>query len=199
MKGKTVLISSLAILMLFGIIAPVVASPPEMGTFTMGALEVTTDPGEQFPTNNILHMRNGVAAMGVSELPWGTPLTSTERVIRSELDITTGLGSATSKTEDVYANGVVVGSVETSLNGLGYWTYLGPEISFMGRTLTTGQTFFGLLMSGTAVKHGVSGELKGLETRETFTSVHLLDFSGPTPVSIGVNPGYATGTYTWLD
>lgn len=199
MKARVVWVLTLGVLTLFGLCTPAfAAAPPQHGTFTMGTLEVTTDPGTQFQTDNILHMRDGVAAMATSGLPWGTPLTSTEWVSRSELDVTTGLGSASSKCEDVYANGVVVGSVQTSINGLGFWTYPGPNISLMGRTLTTGQTFFALLMSGTALKHGVSGELKGLKTRETFTSVHILDFSGPIPVSTGVNPGYATGTYTWL-
>jgi hypothetical protein len=194
MKRKTVLISSLAILMLFGIIAPVVASPPEMGTFTLGVLEFATDPGEQFLTGNILHGRNSVGESVFSTLPWGTPTTASETVIRYEVDITTGIGSSTSETVDVYPNGIVVGTVQTDLAGVGYWVYPGPNLTFNDESITTGQTFFGLYTNIMAVKHGISGELKGLVTKEIATGVTLLSYPDLEPLGIAV--AYATGTYT---
>ena len=172
-----------------------VSAPPEKGTFTMGSVEFQTNPGEQFLTGNILHIRNSVGEAGLSELPWGKAITASERVITAQGDITTGIGRSTSETVDVYANGIVLGTVETKLEGVRYWTYLGPELSFRGVTITTGQIFFGLFTTITAMKHGVSGELKGLETKETATGVILINPDG----TLGtLTLGYATGTYTWL-
>ena len=159
-------------------------------------IEITTNPGEQFLTGNILHIRNSVGVAGWSELPWGKPVTATERVITTQADITTGIGSATSETVDVYTNGIVQGTVHTELEGVGFWTYPGPDLSFEGVSITTGQTFFGLLMNIIATKHGVSGELKGLKTKETATGVIMIDPDNGT--LLGVNYTYATGTYMWL-
>ena len=50
----------------------------------MGSLEFQTNPGEQFLTGNILHIRNSVAEVALSELPWGKAITAgPPRVARS--------------------------------------------------------------------------------------------------------------------
>jgi hypothetical protein len=196
MKGKVVLVLTLAIFLLLGLCAPASASPPpEQGTFTLGSFDVTADPGESFLTGNILHFRNGVSVGVFSELPWGQAISGHETVIRSEVDITTGFGSATSKTVDVYPTGIVEGTVLTELQGLAEWTYAGPPLTFGTITIATGQTFFGLFTTILAVKHGVTGELKGLETRETATGVVILN---PDLTPAGMSVAYATGTYIWL-
>lgn len=196
MKGKVVLALALATFMLLGLCAPASASPPpEQGTFTMGSLEFTADPGEQFLTGNIQHIRNIVGVAVLSELPWGNAISATELVKISQVNITTGVGSAVSKTVDVYPNGIVVGTVETQLQGVAQWTYLGPPLTFGTVTITTGQTFFGLFTDILAVKHGVSGELKGLETKEIATGVVVLN---PDLTPAGITVGYAIGTYLWL-
>lgn len=196
MNGKVLLTSTLAILVLPGLCAPAPASaPPEQGTFTLGVLEFETDPGEQFLTANILHIRNSVGVSVFSELPWGNAISASETVISTQVDVTTGVGSATSKTVDVYPNGIVVGTVQTTIEGVAQWTYPGPPLTFGTVTITTGQTFFGLSIDMLAVKHGVTGELKGLETKESATGVIVLN-SDLTPAGISVS--YATGTYVWL-
>ncbi len=40
--------------------------------------------------------------------------------------------------------------------------------------VTHGATYGGLLFRGFGVKHGISGELKGLETMETFNGVVVM-------------------------
>jgi hypothetical protein len=196
MKGKVVLALTLAILMLLGFCAPAsYSAPPQMGTFTMGVLEVTADPGEQFLTGNIMHIRNSVGVSALSELPWGTATTSMETLISVQVNVTTGTGSATGKTLDVYPDGTVEGTDRTELTGPGFWVYAGPELTFNGRTIQTGDVFFGLGNNIMAVKHGVSGELKGLETMETATGVTELN---PDLTPTGWAISYATGTYKWL-
>ena len=196
MNGTVVLALTLAISMLPGLCAPASASaPPEQGTFTLGVLEFATDPGEQFLTGNILHIRNSVGVSVFSELPWGKAISASETVISTQVDVTTGVGSATSKTVDVYPSGIVVGTVETRLQGIAQWTYLGPPLTFGTVTITTGQTFFGLFTDILATKHGVTGELKGLDTKETATGVIVLN---PDLTPAGMSVAYATGTYLWL-
>lgn len=196
MKEKVVLALPLAIFVLLGLCAPASGSPPpERGTFTLGVLEFTADPGEQFLTGNILHIRNSVGVSVFSELPWGNAISATEIVISAQGDVTTGVGRASSKTVDVYPNGIVVGTVETRLEGVAQWTYIGPPLTLGAVTITTGQTLFGLFTNILAVKHGVTGELKGLETNEIATGVVVLN---PDLTPAGITVSYATGTYLWL-
>jgi hypothetical protein len=202
MRRRIILSSTLAILLLVGPVAPALASgPPEIGTFTLGVIEFETDPGEQFRTGNIMHIRNSVGQSGFTPLPWGNAISAVETIITAQVDITTGIGTSTSETEDVYDDGsVVLGAVQTDLEGLRSWTYLGPTFSFtLGSrafTIENGQTYLGLYTNIITVKHGVSGQLKGLKTKEIATGVIvLLSPENPIPV---VTLSYANGTYTWL-
>jgi hypothetical protein len=79
MRRQIILISTLVILMVFGDVAPFASTPPEMGTFTMGVIEFETNPGEQFLTGNILHIRNSVGESGLFGLPWGDPIQPTKQ------------------------------------------------------------------------------------------------------------------------
>ncbi len=197
MKGKIILISALATLMLLSIVVPTFAlTQPEMGTFELGVIEFTINPGEQLLTGNILHIRNGVSEAGLAGIPWGDPITANETVLTTQIDITTGIGSATSHTVDVYPTGTVIGTVQTKINGVGFWTYPGPTFSFtsngMTATVIHGETYFGLIITTIAVKHGISGDLIGLVDREDGTAV--IPLTGP--FALAMNFGYATGVYS---
>jgi len=200
-KTKIIFVFVLVISMLFGNVVPAFASaPPEKGTFTMGIIEFETDPGEQSLTGDIIHIRNSVGEAGLTPLPWGNAISSIETIDSAQGNVTTGIGTATSKSMEVYEDGsVVLGSVHTNIEGPQLWTYDGPTFSFTlnGRTfeITHGATYFGLYTNIIAVKHGVSGSLKGLETKETAAGVIVLT---PDLTPVGLTLGYATGTYTWL-
>lgn len=197
MKRTVVLALTLAAFALLGLCAPVPASAsPEQGTFTMGVLEVTADPGEQFLTGNIMHIRNTVGVAALSPLPWGTATTAMEVLISVQVNVTTGTGSATGKTLDVYPDGTVEGTDQTELTGPGWWVYTGPTLTYLGRTINPGDWFFGLGNNIIAVKHGVSGKLMGLKTMETATGVTELSYPDLTPTGWAIS--YSTGTYLWL-
>jgi hypothetical protein len=78
---------------------------------------------------------------------------------------------------DTFGAGVEVGTIFNKLNGPGPYVYMGPTFSFtlpgISETVTHGDTYIGLLFSGHGVKHGISGDLKGVETKETYTGVAI--------------------------
>jgi hypothetical protein len=171
----------LALLMTFAAV-PVFAAPPTRGTFSQGIVQVGVTPGKSFLTEDIEHERGGTSASYIYGSPWGNSLSGTGGTGTTfQLNIVTFTGGSTGKTYDIYAAGVTVGTINNKFTGIGLYPYMGPSFSFdlAGRsgTVTNGETFFGILFTGFGAKHGVSGDLKGLETMETYTGVLIL--AGP--------------------
>ena len=160
-------------------IAPVFAVPPTRGTFSQGLVEVEVSPGESFLTGDVEHHRGATGATYLYGAPWGNSLPdSGSTTTTMQINTVTWTGRRIIKSHETYATGTVVGIAIAEILGFGSYTYMGPTFSFdlpgISGTVTQGDTFLGLLVEGFGVKHGVSGDLKGLQTKETFTGVSIL-------------------------
>jgi hypothetical protein len=161
---------------------PVFAAPPTRGTFSQCIVEVTVSPGESFMTGDIGHTRGATTASYLYGAPWGNSLTDSGGTTTTlQVNHVTFTGRQIIKTHETYATGTSMGTVNAEIVGIGLYTYMGPTFSFdlpgVSGTVTQGATYFGILVEGFGVKHGVSGDLKGLKTMETFTGVAIL--AGP--------------------
>lgn len=194
MNRKTFLIPIIALLMLLSMAAPIMAVPPTRGTFTQGIVHVELSPGTAFIRGDVLHVRGSTAESYLYGAPWGNTLAGMSITTHMKANLVTWTGSVILQTVDSYDAGTVKGSVKIKMIGVGPYTYMGPTFSFevgeVSETVTNGETYFGVLFTGFAVKHGISGGLKGLETKETFTGVMV--FAGPLE---GVNIVENTVTY----
>jgi hypothetical protein len=155
------------------------AAPPTRGTFSQGLVEVTVTPGESFTTGDVQHNRGATGATYLYGAPWGNSLPdSGSTTITMRINTVTWTGRRILMSHETYAAGTVVGIAIAEILGFGSYTYMGPTFSFdlpgISGTVTQGDTFLGLLVEGFGVKHGVSGDLKGLQTKETFTGVSIL-------------------------
>ena len=182
MNRKTFLIPIIALLMLLSMAAPIMAVPPTRGTFTQGIVQVGVSPGTEFMRGDVLHVRGSTAESYLCGAPWGNTTDGFSITTHMKLNFATSTGSAILKTVDSYDAGTVEGSVKVKMIGVGNYTYNGPTFTFtdvggVSGTVTNGTTYFGSLFTGFAVKHGISGSLKGLETKETFTGLTV--FAGP--------------------
>lgn len=180
MRRNSILICSLAFLMLLMFVAPVFAcreTQRERGTFEQGIVQVNTSPGTQWTTGDILHMKDGTSISYLCGSPWGNSLSGTGKTIAFELDTVSLKGNSLSSVVDTYATGTVKGIVFSTMNGAGQYIYLGPTFSFVldGKTgtVTHGATYIGALLNGFAIKYGTNGNLRGLQTWETFTGVNV--------------------------
>jgi hypothetical protein len=122
-------------------------------------------------------MRGGTSISYVYGSPWGNSLSGSGTTIYFKLDTVSLTGKSIDTVVDTYAKGTVVGVVFNEINGAGSYTYLGPTFTFTldgkSGTITQGATYIGGLISGFAIKHGISGELKGLSTVESYTGVNI--------------------------
>ena len=169
---------ALALLMMSAIV-PVLAAQPTRGTFSQGIVQVTDTPGKSFMTEDIRHERGGTSASYLYGAPWGNSLPDTGGTQTTlQLNMVTFTGGSTGKTFDTYTAGVTVGTINNKFMGIGLYTYNGPSFVFdlpgKSGVVTNGVTYFGIIFTGFGVKHGVSGDLKGLETMETYTGVLIL-------------------------
>jgi hypothetical protein len=163
-------------------VAPVFAAPPTRGTFSQGIVQVGVTPGKSFVTEDITHERGGTSASYLYGAPWGNSLPDTGGTQTTlQLNMVTFTGGSKGKTFDTYTAGVTVGTINNKFTGIGPYTYNGPSFTFdlpgISGTVANGATYFGIIFTGFGVKHGVSGDLKGLETMETYTGVLIL--AGP--------------------
>lgn len=177
-KKVLVMVLAFALLMLFSAVAPVFAAPPTRGTFSQGIVQVADTPGESWVTGDILHRRSFTSVSYLYGAPWGNSLSGTGSTGTTfQLNTVTLTGGSVGKTFDTYAAGIVVGTINNKFVGAGPYTYMGPTFSFtlpgISGTVTNGATYVGLLFTGFGVKHGVSGDLKGLETMEKYTGVAI--------------------------
>ena len=173
------MVLAFALLILLSAAAPVFAVPPTRGTFSQGIVQVTVTPAESFVTGDIMHSRGAISASYLYGAPWGNTLPDTGgRQKTMQLNLVTFAGGGVSKTFDTYAIGTTVGTINSKFVGFGPYTYNGPTFSFtlpgISGTVTNGDTYVGILFTGFGVKHGVSGDLKGLQTMETYTGVAIM-------------------------
>jgi hypothetical protein len=182
-KGKVILFSALALVMLFAA-APVFACPPKHGTFTqiiVGGEGPKSSPGITWTKGDIEYIVNAYGYDYLYGAPWGNSITSSGPY-SLELNTVSYTGKGIAYTVDTYSCGTIKGIIFLEFNGLGYFTYTGPSFQIAtldganGMWVTPG-TYFGLLYNSWAVKQGVSGYLNGVVTRETATC--LLILSGP--------------------
>lgn len=178
MNKLAVMVLALALLMTFASV-PVFAAPPTRGTFSQGIVQVGVTSGKSFVTDDIQHERGGTSASYLYGAPWGNSLPGTGGTGTTfQLNMVTFTGGSTGKTYDNYAAGVTIGTINNKFTGIGPYTYNGPSFSFdlAGRSgaVTNGATYFGIIFTGFGAKHGISGDLKGLETMETYTGVLIL-------------------------
>jgi hypothetical protein len=180
--NKKVVVIAVVLMAVAMLATPVMAAPPTRGTFLQGLVEVTVTPGESFTTGDIDHHRGATGATYLYGSPWGNSLPdSGSTTTTMQINTVTWTGRRIIKSYETYATGTVVGTVNAEILGFGLYTYMGPTFSFdlpgITGTITQGDTYLGLLVEGIGVKHGVSGDLKGLETKETYTGVSIV--AGP--------------------
>ena len=193
-KKKIFIFSLFTLLFVLGLAMPVLAIPPTRGSFTQVTVLVGVDPGKQFMTGDILHLKDSISEVYHYGGPWGNSITSQSIANTVQIDTATGTGSALLHAIDVYSAGTVEGTVNTKIVGRGPYLYLGPTFTFTlgGRTetITHGAVYLGALTEGFAVKHGVSGDLTGVQIKATFTGVNIM--VGPLA---GVHLVEGAGTY----
>jgi hypothetical protein len=193
-KKKIFLFSLTTLLFVLSLAAPVLALPPATGTFTKVTVQVGVDPGKQFMTGDILHIKGSISTVYHYGGPWGNSITSQSVAQTVQIDTVTGTGSVLLHAIDVYSAGTVEGTVNTKIVGRGPYLYLGPTFTYTlaGRTetITHGAVYIGGLIEGFAVKRGVSGDLTGVQIKSTFTGVNIM--VGPLT---GVHLVEGTGTY----
>lgn len=181
MKKRIFLTLTLVAAILVLAVPPVFATKPTMGTFTQGIVQVSVSPPDKFTTGDIVHASGGTSNSYMYGAPWGNSISSVSTSITQQYSTVTHVGSTIGHTVDTYAAGVVEGRVNAKLLGLGSYTYTGSSFSFSvgGRTgqVVSGATYFGVLLSGNTVKHGISGELDGLVMHESATGVIIV--AGP--------------------
>ena len=192
MKGQILLIP-LTVLMLMTLIAPALATPPTKGTFNRFIVQVDINPGFEFQTGDIMHIRGAVSEAYYYGAPWGNTI-SNIGVATVNFNTVTVVGGAVLHTIEVYDSGTVKGSVNAKIIGAGPYTYQGPTFSFsvggITGTVEHGATYIGGLIQGKATHHGVSGELKGLVFSEETNGVNIK--VGPLA---GVKGLESSGTY----
>lgn len=194
MNRKVALLLSLMVLIPLVSFASVSASAPETNTFTQVSVLVGVDPGNEFMTGDVLHVKGSISEVYHYGGPWGNSITSFSVANTVKLDTVSITGKVLLHAVDVYDAGTIEGTVNTRVVGPGPYLYLGPTFTFNvgGRTgtVTHGAVYVGALTEGFAVKHGVSGDLIGVEIRATFTGVNIK--VGPLA---GVHIVEGTGTY----
>jgi hypothetical protein len=178
------MVLAFALLMLFPAVAPVFAAPPTRGTFNQVVVQVgVTPPDKAFVTDHINHESGSYSASYIYGAPWGNSIEGTGGTqITSMLNLETFTGMALIKTDSTYAAGTTTGTVNVKFNGFGMYTYTGDTFTFdlpgLSGTITNGESHIGILLTGLAVKHGVSGDLKGLEATERGAGVMIFE-GGP--------------------
>ena len=196
--NKKVLIFAVALMAVAMLATPIIgtvmAVPPTRGTFTQYIVQVTVAPGTEFVRGNVMHGRGQSSESYLYGAPWGNSIDGAGLSTHVKLNLVSFIGSGILKTVDSYDGGTVIGSIKVEMIGFGPYTYNGPTFSFevggVSGEVTNGVTYVGILFTGFGVKHGISSDLKGLETKETFTG--LIVAVGPLA---GVNIVENTVTY----
>jgi len=184
-KKKVLLISlAMCLLILFAVAAPVMAYDPKPDPSLV--VGIVSAPNLSIPPT-VIPTLNGEIVLGlhITDYAYSSTLGS---AIGSEEDwyqlntlTSTGSGVDTivtsiSKEQDVY-----------TFNGLGYWTYTGPDFTYNGPTcdaavhgaaITTGKVLHGLLVTGVGTIQFTSGPLAGVTAVDIWAGIGYSDNSG---------------------
>lgn len=159
---------------------PVFAVPPTRGTFSQVAVQFGVSPPDKiFVTNDINHERGAYSAAYLYGAPWGNSISGSGATqITAQLNLVTFTGMVLNKIVSIYDAGTTIGTVNAKFTGIGPYTYMGDTFTFnlpgMSGTITHGETYFGFLLTGLVVEHGISGDLKGFEAKGRGTGVYIL-------------------------
>lgn len=161
-----ILVFSIALLMVFVASAPAMActQTPKHGSFTWYGIGVGTSPGTSYvDSNNVMHQTGATGKWTEFGAPWGGGVTTNTETNYITLNLETLTGSDVSPSVWTYPGaGVTHGIVFVKFNGLGLFTYNGPDITAYGITVHHGDMLFGLQTSAVATQFGTSGTLRGI-------------------------------------
>ena len=199
---KKIFYVSLVALLLLCAAAPALASQPKL-TYSFGAIGYpdSANPGSSFTTGDILHQRD-IGGKGVTTgSPWGNLNTVTTKNV--ELNIVSLTGTGISHYVNSNDRATIEGIQNFELNGLTPATtlfiYHGPTFTATTKsgpqTVSDGKAFFGLLISGTGVAHGIA-DGKDVQIRVTFTGVSISASSSS--AFAGDSISYGTVTYWYI-
>jgi len=171
-KKATLIVLALGLLMMFAAVAPVLAyNPKPCFSFTMGEVDVANGVGQVITKDNtaMIGIGDGSNCYRYSSL-LGYWEGSLKNWFYLSLPSYTGGGVIT------WITSISVDQAVWSANGLGLWTYDGPTFTYSGPTITpplpapplvsgekitTGEVFYGLLVTATGIIHFTSGPLAG--------------------------------------
>jgi hypothetical protein len=199
-RSKTVrfLIPTLALIILMAVAGPALACKTNP-TYTVGSISYPdpNKPGTTVINGNIQTITGSVSTGTDYGYPWGSD--SLRQVGNSVFDLTTRTGTANSCIHKTFQKGHLEIYTTNKLTGLGAYIYNGPAFTATGKdsqgntvqvAVTSGASFYGLLITGTGTGHGTIDH-HHVEIKETVTGVLVLagPLKGDTLVS-------GTGTYS---
>jgi len=180
MKRKIAMISTLTLLILFVVAAPVMASQPKL-TFNNTNISYPDpdNPGSQFIKDNILHVRNHGTVMQVVDSPWGV-ITTTSSIGNSEMNLISFTGNGVTHSSWTCSAGSYEGTAVVKFTGLGLWVFDGTPFTATTNSggtyyVDVGTKFVGVTFTGQFVGHGMI-DGKGMQMRVTFTGVGIIDY-----------------------
>jgi hypothetical protein len=183
---------SMALLMMFAVVGPVIASKPKT-TYQWAEIDISIDPGTQWITDtNILHQRGMQSNNWMYGAPWGDTPISAPGIVTGDcnINLATLNGGGLSKFSDSYSGGTIEGNTVWKYTGAGLIFYDGIPITSGPFTVDLGQPLGGLLFKGTGEMHG-TGELEGIKMMGEYVGV-TLSLPDGTPLGISVVWGTAT-------
>jgi len=186
MKGKAILFSTLAIVILFTAAAPVFACTPKCVSFTVYVIAPPNPsvPGTTVPTKDgILSIGTGSIDHEYSTL-FGSQVAYEKdwfylNTDSSSPDFLTGYGVATAVSSSFVEHDAY------KLNGLGLYTYVGPTVTDGITTITSGEALFGILLSGIGAIQFTSGPYTGQTAMGTWSGVTVTTSEGSTYIGSG--------------
>ena len=192
MKRIMILVTSLALIMVFAASTPALACGPHHETFTWTGIGIGTSPGTITVTNGVQHVTGSTAEWTYSAAPWSTGAPTATDTEYLTLNLNTLTGNDVTPQVWIYPGaGVTNGVAVIKFSGLGLFTCYGPSVSAYGYTAIKGATYYGLLSSAVATQFGTSGTMKGLYAiTESSTGVTI---SNPTTHA----PMYTIAVETW--
>jgi hypothetical protein len=186
----------LAMLIILSAVAPAVTAKPKLG-YTSGSVGVPASTGREWTSDDgIMHARDAKVNHYYYGAPWGYG--TGESIGVWNLNVNDWTGNGISHAVDTYAGGTIEGITNYQYIGFGDFIYAGPTFTYDGVTVSPGDKFRGLLLSGIGVKHGTSGALEGLQIRSTFTAVSIRVVYNPQQVPL-LDKSVSTSavTYWW--
>jgi hypothetical protein len=169
---KLIFVPMIVLFMLLSVTAPVFAWN-SVKSYSYGIISVATSPGSVYvDANNVEHVKGATLDATLFGTAWGTgSVIVTQNVV---LDLNTYTGHIFLTSTITFGTGAAAAVGFLNFNGLGTFTYSGPTISAYGITAHNGDKFSGVLFSGTVVRYGTGGALKGLyEISQSYHGVSI--------------------------